>query len=423
MWYRTAQVLPLLLEILDLGGVGGGTIEGQVDDLILRDGHVEAPAEVANRVGIQLLLLVGDVEALCRLAQAVALDCVAEDDGGLSGMLHGRIKGGEDLQRIVSAAAEMVDFVVAQVADHAQQLGVLAEEVLADVVAAFDDVLLVLAVNDFEHAFEQLALLVLGQDRVPVAAPDDFDHVPTRSTEGGLQLLDDLAIATDGTIETLQVAVDHKDEVVEFLAGGQCDGPEGLWLVGLTIAEEGPHLLVAACLQTAVFQILDIAGVVDGCNGTDAHGDGGKLPEGGHQPRVRIGGETTLIAEFPPEVGQIVFIEPSFEKGAGVDTGRGMPLKVDQIAGMVVAGGAEEVVEAHLVERRGRGVGGDVPTDAVFALVGAHNHGHGVVADQTADALFQLQIAGVGGLFGQSNRVDVGGVGGKGDVHARLLGM
>jgi hypothetical protein len=84
--------------------------------------------------------------------------------------------------------------------------------------------------------------LVAGQQRVPVAAPDDLDDVPAGAAEDRLQLLDDLAVAAHRAVEPLQVAVDHEHQVVEALAGGQRDGAQGLRLVHLAVAEEGPDL-------------------------------------------------------------------------------------------------------------------------------------------------------------------------------------
>ena len=119
-----------------------------------------------------------------------------------------------------------------------------APEVLADVGAAGDGVLLVLAVDDLAHALHEQAVVVLREQRVPVAAPDDLDDVPADAAEDGLELLDDLAVAAHRAVEALQVAVDDEDQVVEPLAGRQRDRAERLRLVGLAVAEEAPDALV-----------------------------------------------------------------------------------------------------------------------------------------------------------------------------------
>ena len=125
----------------------------------------------------------------------------------------------------VAAAAELLQLLVGKAADHLQQLRILAEEVLADIRAGADDVLLVFAIHRLTHAADQDAVLVGGQQRVPVAAPNDLDHVPAGAAEDGLQLLNDLAVAADRAVEPLEIAVDDEDQVVQLLARGQRDGP------------------------------------------------------------------------------------------------------------------------------------------------------------------------------------------------------
>src|SRR5437870_23963 len=101
--------------------------------------------------------------------------------------------------------------------DELEQLGIFAEEMLADVGAVLDAVTLVLAIDGFGHALDEQAALVRREKRIPVAAPDDFDDVPARAAESGLQFLDDLAVAADRAVEALEVAVDDKNEIVEAL--------------------------------------------------------------------------------------------------------------------------------------------------------------------------------------------------------------
>ena len=59
-------------------------------------------------------------------------------------------------------------------------------------------------------------------------------------SEGRLELLDDLAVAADGTVEALQVAVDDERQVVEPLARRDMERAERLGLVGLAVAHERP---------------------------------------------------------------------------------------------------------------------------------------------------------------------------------------
>ena len=84
--------------------------------------------------------------------------------------------------------------------------------------------------------------MIRRQQRIPVAAPDHLDDVPAGAAEDRLELLDDLAVAAHRTVETLQVAVDDEDQVVELFARRQADGAERFGLVGFAVAEKRPDL-------------------------------------------------------------------------------------------------------------------------------------------------------------------------------------
>src|SRR4029453_16731400 len=167
---------------------------------------------------VELLLLVGDVLAFTRFADAVALDRAREHKGrhvlGFGGLLEGVV----DLRRIVAAKRQLFQLLVGEVLDHLEQPRMRAPEVLANISARFDGVLLILAVDDFAHALDEQAFVILLEELIPLRAPDALDDVPAGAAEDRLQLLDDLAVAAHRAVETLQVAVDYEDQVVELLA-------------------------------------------------------------------------------------------------------------------------------------------------------------------------------------------------------------
>ena len=99
-----------------------------------------------------------------------------------------------------------------------QHFGVLPEEIPADIITGFHDIFLVLAIHDLIHTLDEQTGSVGGQQRIPVIPPDYLDHIPAGAPEDGLQFLDDLAIATDGAVQALEIAVDYEDEVVQGLA-------------------------------------------------------------------------------------------------------------------------------------------------------------------------------------------------------------
>ena len=53
---------------------------------------------------------------------------------------------------------------------------------------------------------------------------------------------------------------------------------------------------------------------------------------------MRIGRQAAAGGELAAEVVELAFAEPAFEKGAGVDAGRGVALEVDLIAAAGASG-------------------------------------------------------------------------------------
>ena len=166
---------------------------------------------------------------------------------GRARVLDRGLVGGVDLAVVVAAAAELGQVVVGQVLDELAQARVGPEEVLADVGAAGDRELLELAVERLVHLLDEHAVDVAREQLVPLAAPDDLDHVPAGAAERGLELLDDLAVAAHRAVEPLQVAVDDEGQVVEALARGDVERAERLGLVGLAVAEERPDARARSC--------------------------------------------------------------------------------------------------------------------------------------------------------------------------------
>ena len=79
---------------------------------------------------------------------------------------------GEDLAVVVPAAREPLQLVVGEVLDHLAQPRVGPEEVLADVRARLDRVLLELAVDGGVHLVDEHAVDVACEQLVPLPAPD-----------------------------------------------------------------------------------------------------------------------------------------------------------------------------------------------------------------------------------------------------------
>ncbi|ETJ03976.1 MAG: hypothetical protein Q605_AUC00765G0005 [Actinomyces urogenitalis DORA_12] len=100
-----------------------------------------------------------------------------------------------------------------------------------------------------------------------------------------------------------------------------------------------------------------------------------------------------------------------------------MALEEDVVAAARVILAAEEVVEADLVERGGRGVGGDVSAHPDPRALGAGDHDGGVPAVPSAVGALGVLVAREVGLVGDVDGVDVGRrrLRGDGDVLAPCL--
>ena len=118
--HEAAELLPPLEHVGHFRAVVRRPIERRLGDFLVADRDAEAGAERAQLVFVELLLLVGDVLAFARLADAVALDRAREDDGRLPGVLDGGLVRRVHLDRIVAAERELLQLLVGQVLDHAR---------------------------------------------------------------------------------------------------------------------------------------------------------------------------------------------------------------------------------------------------------------------------------------------------------------
>src|SRR5215472_10379532 len=341
----SAELLAAFLHVLDFGTVVGRTIERSVVQFVVGNGDAEARTEHAQLFVVEFFLLVSDVLAFTRFAHAVALDRLCQNDGWLAVMFDGCLVRGVDLDGIVATEAHPCELLVGEMFDHLQQPRISTEEVLAEVRAAFDEVLLVLAVADLAHAPDQQSVAIALNERVPIAAPDDLNDVPARAAKDGFEFLNDFSVAADRAVKALQVAVHNEDQVVEALTRGEGDGSERFGFIHFAVAHERPNLATGSALQAAVFEVLDEARVIDRLDRAESHGDGGEFPEVFHQPGVRIRREAAAGLQLAPEIFQFLLGHAAFEEGSRIDTGSGVSLEVDDIAIAVFRLCAKKVIE------------------------------------------------------------------------------
>ena len=333
--------------------------------------------------------------AFAGLTHTVTFDGFGQDDSGAAvGVVYGFIISSINFVRVVTAAVQGPDFVVRHIGHEGFQLG-RVEEVLANVCTVFGFEGLVVAVQAFFHALFQGVVGIACQEAVPAAAPNHFQHIPACTAEIAFQFLDDFAVTAYRAVQTLQVAVDHKDQVVQAFAGGQRNGALAFRFVHLAVAAETPYFATFGFGQTARFQVFQEARLVNRHQRAQAHGYGGELPEIGQQVRMRVRRQA-VAADFLAEVVQLVFAQAAFHEGAGVEAGSGVALNINQItffAGSFVFG-TPKVVEAYVIQSGGRLEGSNVAAQFQVFFAGTQHHGGGIPADGGTDAVFQLVVAG-----------------------------
>ena len=132
---------------------------------------------------------------------------------------------------------------------------------------------------------------------------------------------------------------------------------------------------------------------------------------------MRIGRQA-LAVHFLAEIENLLLGDAAFQKGAGVNAGRGMALDKHQIAAMRVARRAPEMHEADIIERGCGLEGGDMAAEFGGNLVGLEHDGGGVPADRGAYFCFDGAGARRLGLVGRMDGVAIGGVPGEGQLRA-----
>ncbi len=237
---------------------------------------------------VELLLLMSGHAALSCRAHAVALLGLGQDHGRLAAMIRCRVISGIDFYRIVTTTPQPVDVLVGQMRRQLRKLRVLVKKMFAVKPAVGRRQCLELAVNGLVKRAQQQHLRIAREQRVPIGSPQKLDHVPTGAGKKPLELLNDRTVASHRAIESLQVAIDDEDQVVEPFARGNRKSRQRFGFVHFAVTNERPYLAFVRIEQRAVLQITQEARVIDREQRADSHRARRELPEGWHQPWVRI---------------------------------------------------------------------------------------------------------------------------------------
>ena len=216
-----AQRLAPRMQVLQLGAVLARMVKRQGLGLRIRQRQIEAVAKRQNRVAIQLFLLMRGHLALAGLPHPEAFLGLGQNHGGLARVgSRGRV-GSVDLDEVVPASTQPVDLFVGQPLRQPLKRLVLAEEMLAVVSPVLGGKGLELTIHRVGKGLNQGLVGIAGKQPIPIRTPDQLDDAPAGSGEQGFQLVDDPPIAAHRAVQTLQIAVDHPDQIVEALTRRQ----------------------------------------------------------------------------------------------------------------------------------------------------------------------------------------------------------
>src|SRR5690554_2297582 len=328
---ETTQLLPALLHIDQFRAVRRRTVIRHVFQFFVLQRNTEAVTEGFQGVDVQLLQRVCRVLGFTCCTKTIALDGVGQNHGGLAvRVVYRLVVGRVNLVRVVATTVQLLDIFVRKVFRQLGQLRMFAEELLAGIGRALERQVLQFAIAQLVHGPLHHAVFVFLEQRIPHAAPDHLDHIPAGTTEHAFQFLDNLAVAPYRTVQALQVAVNHPDQVVLLLAAGLGDRTQGFRLIALTIAHKCPHLAAVHVDQLTAVQVLHDVGLVDRLDRPQTHGYGRELPVIRHQPGVRVRRQTFAVYFFAVLV-QLLFTETAFQEGAGIYARRCVALEVHQV--------------------------------------------------------------------------------------------
>ena len=152
-------------------------------------------------------------------------------------------------------------------------------------------------------------------------APDNFNHVPARTSENAFQLLNNFAISTNRPIEALQVAINHENQIVETFSSCLSYSPQRFGFIHLSIAKKGPDFAIIVVQQPPIGQVFHKVSLINGLYRPKPHGNRGKLPVIWHQPRMWIR-RKSIAFDFIAKVVELCFIQAALDKRPGINAGR-----------------------------------------------------------------------------------------------------
>ncbi len=252
--------------------------------------------------------------------KCITLDSFGENNRGLAIRSHCLRVGSVDFIGVVTSPIKRHDIFVREMLYHLEKLRVSSEEVFSGVGPSPTGIVLIFAINHLIHPRLENAVLVCLQQRIPVPAPDHFDHVPTCASENTLELLDNFAIPTHRPIKALQVAVNDKNQIIEAFSSCLTDSTQRFRFIHLAIAEKCPDLAITVVQQTPIGQVFHQVSLVNRLYRPKPHRNRGKLPVVWHQPGMWIRRQT-IAFNFVAKVVELRLLQPALDERPGIYAG------------------------------------------------------------------------------------------------------
>ena len=171
------------MKVLHLRAVVLRFEKSQLFGLFVTQRKIEAVAKLQQRCVIEFFLAVGGHLALTGLPHAIAFFGVRQDDGGLALVDCGSCISRVNFDQIMAAAFQSVNLLIAESLSELGKLRVLAKEVIAVKPPILGGEGLHLPVHGVGKSFHQGLLGISGKQAIPVTAPNEFDHIPSRTTK------------------------------------------------------------------------------------------------------------------------------------------------------------------------------------------------------------------------------------------------
>ena len=185
-----------------------------------------------------------DVFRFSCVTHAVTLDGFRQDHSWFVFRFRSLFECSEQFTRIMTTTFQSKDLLVSPVSNQCGSFRVFSEEVFTDISTIFGFESLIVTIQRFVHQLDQLAGSVFLQQRIPTGAPQNFDYIPACAAKHAFQLIDNFTVTNNRTIQTLQVTVDNKDQVIQFFTHSDSDSAFRFRLIHLTVTQEGIHFLL-----------------------------------------------------------------------------------------------------------------------------------------------------------------------------------